>query len=343
MWSPASAECASPVEVRHRVHHEVLVVALRVVLAHVGAAALLAVAGRVDDHLREVEQEAELDGLEQVGVEPLALVLHGDVLVALAQPLDDLRHLGERLLGAEHLGVAVHRVLQLLADRRDPLGAGRVAQLVEHALDGARRVLGQRHELRGAHVLDGVLAGALAEHVDVEQRVGAEAVRAVHRHARALAGGVEPGHDGRVVAQHLGLDVGRDAAHRVVRGRQHRHGLGVRLDAEVGAGELGDVGQLRVDHRGLEVGDVEVDVVLVRAGAATLADLGRHAARDDVARREVLDRGGVALHEALALAVAQDRALTAGGLGEQDAEARPARSGGTGRTPCPRAAGPCAR
>ena len=41
---------------------------------------------------------------------------------------------------------------------------------------------------------------------------------------------------------------------------------------------------------------------------------------DHVARREVLDRGGVALHEALALAVAQDAALAAGRLGEQHAE-----------------------
>ncbi len=142
----------------------------------------------------------------------------------------------------------------------------------------------------------------------------------MHRDARALAGRVQAGHDGRVVAEHLGVVVRRDAAHRIVRGRQHRHGLGVRLDAEVGARELGDVGQLRVDHRGLEVRDVEVDVVLVGAGAATLADLGRHAARDDVPRSEVLDRRRVALHESLALAVAQDRALTAGGFREQDAE-----------------------
>ena len=144
----------------------------------------------------------------------------------------------------------------------------------------------------------------------------------MHAHAGALAGGVQAGHDIRVVAQHLGVVVGRDAAHRVVRGRQHRHRLGVRLDAEVGARELGDVGQLLVDDRGLEVGDVEVEVVVVRAGAAALADLERHRAGDDVARREVLQGRRVALHEALAAGVAQDRALAACGLGQQDAEAR---------------------
>ncbi len=225
----------------------------------------------------------------------------------------------------------------------DALGAGRCAQALDELADLLGRVLGHRHELGGAGVLDRVAAGALAEDVDVEQRVGAEAVRAVHRDARALAGGVEAGDDGVVVAEHLGLDVGRDAAHRVVRGRHHRHGLVHGVDAEVGARELGDVGELGLEHLGAEVGAVEQHVVLVRAGAATLRDLLHHAARDDVARREVLDRGGVALHEPLAAGVAQDRALAARALGEEDAEARRARSGGTGRTPCPRAGCPCAR
>jgi hypothetical protein len=40
-------------------------------------------------------------------------------------------------------------------------------------------------------VLDDVVAGRAAEHHQVEQRVGAQAVGAVHRHARAFADGVE--------------------------------------------------------------------------------------------------------------------------------------------------------
>ena len=141
------------------------------------------------------------------------------------------------------------------------------------------------------------------------------------RDAGDLARGVEAGDDVGVVAQHLGLDVGRHAAHRVVRGRVDRHRLGVGLDAEVGARELGDVGQLGVDVRRLEVGQVEQHVVLVGAGAAALAHLVGHRPGDDVARREVLDGGGVALHEPLAVGVAQDAALAAGGLGQQDAQA----------------------
>ena len=45
-----------------------------------------------------------------------------------------------------------------------------------------------------------------------------------------------------------GVDVGRDAAHGVVGGGLDRHRLGDRLDALVDPRELGDIGQLGVDH-----------------------------------------------------------------------------------------------
>ena len=66
---------------------------------------------------------------------------------------------------------------------------------------------------------------------------------------------------------------------------------------------------------------MQVDVVLLRADAAALADLDGHAARDDVAGGEVLVGRGVALHEALALGVGQIAALAAGALGDQAARA----------------------
>ena len=58
-----------------------------------------------------------------------------------------LGDLGERLVGAEHLGVAVHLVLQLLADRRDALGAVRVAQLRRAVAHAAGGVVGQGREV----------------------------------------------------------------------------------------------------------------------------------------------------------------------------------------------------
>ncbi len=147
----------------------------------------------------------------------------------------------------------------------------------------------------------------------------------MHRHAGDLAGGEQAGHDVGVVAQHLGVDVGRHAAHRVVRRGLDRDRVVVGLDAEVGARELGDVGQLGVELLRRQVREVEEHVVGVRAAAAALADLGVDGAGDHVARREVLDGGGVALHEALAVLVAQDPALAARTLGEQDAHLPDAR------------------
>src|SRR5690606_20684717 len=164
-------------------------------------------------------------------------------------------------------------------------------------------------------------ARPLAEHVDVQQRVRAQSVRAVHGNARALTGRVHAGDDVLVVPERLAVHVGGDAAHRVVRGGIHRHRLLHRVHAQVGASELGDVGQLGLQHLLAEVGAVEQDVVLVRAGTPAFEDLEDHRAGDDVARREVLDGGGVALHEAFAGGVTQDRALTARTLGEQDAQA----------------------
>src|SRR5699024_10127048 len=130
--------------------------------------------------------------------------------------------------------------------------------------------------------------------VDVEKRVRAQTVRTVHGHAGALTGGVEAGDDVLTVGQDFGLDIRRNAAHGVVRGREDRHRLGVGLHTEVGAGELGDVGQLRVDVRGLEVSEVEQHVVLVRSAAATFAHLVGHRTGHDVTGGEVLDRRGVA-------------------------------------------------
>ena len=143
----------------------------------------------------------------------------------------------------------------------------------------------------------------------------------MHRHAGDLAGRVQTRHDGGVVRQDLTLDVGRDATHRVVRGRLDRDRVRVRLDTEVGARELGDVRELGVQLLRRQVGEVQVHVVALGTAAAALADLRVDGAGHDVTGRQVLHDGSVLLHEALAVLVAQDAALTAGTLGEQDAHA----------------------
>ena len=66
---------------------------------------------------------------------------------------------------------------------------------------------------------------------------------------------------------------------------------------------------------------MQEDVVLLRPDAAALADLDGHGARDDVARGEVLGRGRVALHEALAFGIDQIGAFAARALGDEHAGA----------------------
>ncbi len=62
-------------------------------------------------------------------------------------------------------------------------------------------------------------------------------------------------------------------------------------------------------------------MVLLRAHAPALADLDGHRAADHVARRQVLHARRVALHEALAVGIAQDAAFAAHALGDQAAGA----------------------
>src|SRR5690606_36551002 len=115
--------------------------------------------------------------------------------------------------------------------------------------------------------------------------------------------------------------VGRDAAHVVVHGRDYRDRLLLDVDVGEDARAFRDARQLLVDVGRIEVGQVEVDVVPVLADAAAFADLERHRPADHVARGQVLGVGRVALHEALAAAVAQDAAFAAHALGDQAAGA----------------------
>ena len=77
------------------------------------------------------------------------------------------------------------------------------------------------------------------------------------------------------------------------------------------------LGSLLAHRVGRQVRDVEEDAAARRAAA--LGHLGVDRARDDVAGRELHPLGVVALHEALAVRVAEHAALAAHGLGHQQA------------------------
>ena len=177
----------------------------------------------------------------------------------------------------------------------------------------------------GLERLGQVQADGAAEHDEVDQAVGAQAVGAVHRHAGRLADGVEAGHHRvRIVARlgdDLAVEVRLDAAHVVVDGRQHRDRRLGDVDAGENLGGLRDAGQALVQDLRVQVVQVQEDMVLVRTDAAAFADLDGHGPADHVARGQVLHRRGVALHEALALGIGQVAAFAAGALGDQAAGA----------------------
>ena len=173
----------------------------------------------------------------------------------------------------------------------------------------------------GFHRLGALQAGGAAEHDEVDERVGAEPVGAVHRHAGGFADGHKARHHviGIAVLQgeHLAHVVRRHAAHVVVHGRQHGDRRAAQVDAGEDLGVLGDARQALGDDLRVEMIEVQVDVFLIGAHAAALADLDRHGARDNVAGGEVLGVGRIALHEALALAIGEVGAFTARAFRDQ--------------------------
>lgn len=163
------------------------------------------------------------------------------------------------------------------------------------------------------------LAGAdrrgAAEDHEVDQRVGAETVGAVHRGAAGLADSHQAGDDplriGTVGVQHFAPIIRGNAAHIVVNGRQNRDWLAGDVDAGEDLGALGNPRQAFMQHGRIEMVEMQEDVILVLADAAAFADLQRHAARYHVARGKVLGRRRVTLHEALAFGIDEITAFAA--------------------------------
>ena len=104
-------------------------------------------------------------------------------------------------------------------------------------------------------------------------------------------------------------------------GRQDRDGLLGHVDAGEDPGALGDARQALGQDLGIQVVEVQVDVILVRTHPASLADLDGHGPADHVPGRQVLHGGRIALHEAFTLGIGQVAALAPGALGDQAAGA----------------------
>src|SRR3954452_7881486 len=292
-----------------------VVVALGVVRAELRPARLLALDRGDDDGLRAVEHVPQLDGSENVLVEDGAAIVDVRGPLLLLEPPHDLVRLAQAGLVAEDRTVAVHHGPELVLDLRDPAAA--VALAGDDPLDRALvlvqlRAAGVRHR-DAAGAARGVLARARAEDQRVEQRVRAEAVATVDRHAGHLAGGVQAGD--RRPAVHVGLD----AAHDVVLAGADLDRLARDVHAREVLADVHDLAQRLERALARDDRDVERDAAALGPGAAALVDLGLLGARDDVARGELHLVRRVLLHEALAVRVEEVRALAARALGDEEA------------------------
>ena len=167
---------------------------------------------------------------------------------------------------------------------------------------------------------DGV-AGRPSKNHQVQQRIRAQPVRAVHRDARAFADREQSRHHRIRIPlprrHDLPVRIGRNAAHLIVDRRHHRDRLAHRVDVGELDRDLANRGQPLHDRVHAQVVQLQQHVVVIGAASATLLDLLVHRARDEVARSQVLQRRRVALHEALAARVQQYAALAAHPLGDQ--------------------------
>src|SRR5699024_7620776 len=96
--------------------------------------------------------------------------------------------------------------------------------------------------------------------------------------------------------------------------------------AQVGAGEFGNVRQLGVDMRWLEVSEVQQDVVLIWSDTAAFTHFVCHRASNDITRSQVFNGWRVAFHEPFTVGVAENTAFTTGSFRQQNTQA-----GKTGR------------
>ena len=211
--------------------------------------------------------------------------------------------------------MAVHHIAQLVLDLRHPPALVRAR---DDLLDLGRLAPQRRARVQLRHrdrrrARSRVLAGSASEDQRVQQRVCAQPVAAVHRHAGDLAGRIQPLDRGPP------FDVGLHAAHDVVLAGADRDRFPRDVDAGEVPAQVHDLAQRLQRALARDDRHVEVDAKAARPDAAPLVDLDLLRARDHVAGGQLhLVRRGL-FQEALAVGVEQVGALSARPLGDQDA------------------------
>ena len=235
--APAGSRCVTVpvlgVEPGQRVLHPVLVVALGKILARVRAAAFGAVerpqsmvttACTIRLSNSSVSTRSEFQ-ISERSVTRMSSVAVADLVDQLRALLAAPRRCGTRRSSSASPSACAARSSR---GRRAALG---VAELVEAGRAPARRhpSAGRGCLSSGVDDLGAAQRRGAAEHDEVDQRIGAEPVGAVHRDAGRLAERHQAGHDvvgiAVLLGQRLAVIVRGDAAHVVVHGRQHRDRL----------------------------------------------------------------------------------------------------------------------
>ena len=125
--------------------------------------------------------------------------------------------------------------------------------------------------------------------------------------------------------QHFAPEIGRNSAHVIVHRRQNRDRLLGHINTCKNLGRFRDPRQALCQRFGLQMAEVEEDMIPLRPNTAPLANLHGHAARDVIARRQIFIIRRIALHKSLILRIAEKAALSARAFGDQTTRAIDAR------------------
>ena len=237
---------------------------------------------------------------------------------------DQFATLLQRFTGTEYRRVVLHDFLHIEAQFRRRRAAPGVAEMVKTI----QRFIGNviRHRLVRLARCDGFSGtngGGAAKHDEIKQRVGTQTVGPVHGHACGFANRHQARHHAAGVcggrADDFGFHVGRNAAHVVMHGRQYRDRFLGHIDTGKNTGGFSDTRQAGMDDIGIEMFEVQVNMVFMFTDAATFANFDGHRARYHIARGEVFGARRISFHEAFAFGIGQITALAAHAFGNQAA------------------------
>ncbi|MNZ52237.1 hypothetical protein D3C78_700780 [compost metagenome] len=159
-----------------------------------------------------------------------------------------------------------------------------------------------------------VQAGSTAEYHQVEQRVAAQTVGTVNRYASHFTYSEQTRNDlvhaFGVLGDCLAMNVGGNAAHHIVAGRNNRNRSNNRVNVRKSLRQFADAWQTAVQHFFAQVVELEHHVVAVRTATVAGDDLFNHRTGNNVTTGKVFGVRSITLHETLAVLVDQVSTFT---------------------------------